>query len=353
MVVALAGIEKAGRSFPRLMPPKWQLLRAAIDEQARFKVVPDAEVGFLVAPHPGTDSRGFLNAEPWPGRATFLFLGNSFLTGANVGLEGSFTNLTGRMLDQPVLNLGIPAAGVERHLLLYRRFGMPLRPRVVAVCLYLTTDFSNDERFRNWVRAGRETPFVDFRNPGQGGAYQHPLALLRSLQLAPLLEHSWLFNKGREIAITWIWGRDHLEDRYRFPDGVELLLSRGAIEFARAPADADDSRIDTLAASLDRLRTQVTEQGSTLLVVLLPSLEELVRASPSAERVSAVARTRQRLIMERYEVLDLYPALRTATRLQAPYARDGHLNAYGNRIVADEFVAWFHRRLPALTTRPH
>jgi hypothetical protein len=346
VLVVLALVEKAGRSVPRLMPPQWQLLHAAILKDAESTPIPDPEIGFLPRPGPDTDSKGFPNSDPWPHHASIVFLGDSLVVAPGVPLSAKFTTLVGDLLpDQPVINLGVNAAGVERQTLLFRRFGIPLRPRSVVACLYLATDFSNDRRFRSWVQQGRGEEFFTYRIPGDHGEYVRPLDRLRTLQWGALLEQSWLFVKARELAISWTQGRDAIEERYRFPDGTETLFARGGLEFANTPVAANDPRIDELLTSLAHLRTLVEQHGARLIVALLPSAEELFRATAAAEKSNIVGRTKARLTSAGFSVLDFYPALRTAGRSRTPYLiNESHLNAYGHQIVAQRFVTWFREQ---------
>ena len=350
LLLVLAAVEKVGRNFPRLMPPQWQLLHSAIVAAESATPIPDPEIGFLPRPGPDKDSKGFPNSDPWPDQAAIVFLGDSLVVGPGVQLPGKFTSLIGDQLPgQPVVNLAVNAAGIERQTLIFRRFGAALRPRIVVACVYLVTDFANDLRFRSWVQEGQGQDFYTYRIPGDRGAYVSPLERVRTLQWGPLLEQSWLFVKGRELAIRWTKGDDALVERYRRPDGAESLMYLGNIAFANTPAAPDDPRIEALLMSLAKLQALVTESDARLLVALIPSIEELVRADPDAEQRNVVARTRDRLTRAGYSLLDLYPPLRAAGRTQTPYfVNGGHLNAYGHQIVAHEFVAWFqqHRGSP-------
>src|SRR6185503_17563765 len=116
----------------------------------------------------------------------------------------------------------------------------------------------------------------------------------------------------------------------------------GLVEFANAQTNAHDPRIDSLLVSLEHLQMLVREQDATLLVALIPSFEELFRERAGADRGNVMAHTRSRLDAAGFMVLDLYPSLRAGGRMQTPYVKDDiHLNAYGQQIVAHEFVAWF------------
>jgi hypothetical protein len=124
-------------------------------------------------------------------------------------------------------------------------------------------------------------------------------------------------------------------DRYRFADGSEILLTYQSERFAATPVAADDPRLDDLVASLETMRTDVERAGGALLVVLVPSKEELFGVPRTAIASNFVARARTRLGEAGFPVLDLYPVVRHAGRDHSPYFRtDSHFNVAGNRVVA-------------------
>jgi len=336
----------AGRRFPGLMPPDWQLLHSAIDEQARFEVVPDPEIGYLIPPHPGVDRFGFLNEDPWPDHPTFVFLGDSLLTGVGVGLRGSFTHLIERLLGERVVNLGLPAAGVERQIAVFRRFGAPLHARYVVACLYLASDFDNDVRYRSWLLHGRGRPYLEYQHEldQQRSTYESPLSLLMSLRFGTLLEKSWMYSRVRALARRAWSANPHEIDRYRFPDGSEALMSRGGLSFARSAAAPDDPSVVTMMASIRRLQAEAADAGAHFVVVTLPSKEELFGVPDSDARLNASARVVEQLREAGIPLVDMYPAIREAGSFQSPYLpRDIHFNPLGHHVVADQFVAWFRQ----------
>jgi hypothetical protein len=332
------------------MPPQWQIRYFVTHMDYDFTVVPDTEIGFLITPNQHkpirtldytstveTDSRGFPNREPWPRRATIVFLGDSLLTGGGVPLAESFTERIGQMMpDQALVNLGLAGAGPEREGVVYRRFGVELQPRLVVACLYLAADFDNDLQFTSWLREGHGTDYDAFRvnvAASQGKWYTFPLE--------QYLEQSWFYGMGKEAAHRWVQDSN---DRYRPADGTEILLFRRTLEFALSPAERNDPRIEALLASVEKLRNEVSRQGGRLLVMLIPSKEELFGVPATAEPFSVTARTRQRLQEASLPLLDLYPTLKQAAAVQAPYFRhDIHLTTYGNEVVARAFVDWFRR----------
>jgi hypothetical protein len=286
-----------------------------------------------------TDSKGFPNRDPWPTQANIVFLGDSLIVGEGVGLAGSFPELIARMLpNQTLVNLGVPAAGAKRQYPIYQRFGAGLRPRLVVACLYLAADFDNDLHFQSWLREGKNTDYNNYRLK-----FRETHETRWALDLDRLFERSWLLGMARELVVGWVAGEHRTPDRHHFPDGTEVLLYRPTIEFAAEAVAAHDARIDSMVNDLEKLRELVVHHDAEFLVMLIPSKEELFGVNASTRALNIVSRTRQRLEEAKFPVLDLYPAIQQGRARQSPYfTRDIHLNEYGNRIVAEQFVAWFH-----------
>jgi lysophospholipase L1-like esterase len=318
-------------------------------------IVPDAEIGFLGAPGQRqryvtdeatyikeTDNKGFPNREPWPERVDIVFLGDSLVEGGGVNLDQNFAGLVAQRLPtQGVLNLGLAAAGPERQYRIYQRFGRALRPSIVVAGWYLASDVHNDERFHAWLREGQGTDYNNFRlhvfsrkKPAKNSEGSLPIKRLLN---------SRLYGMGQELLSRWRGKDAALQDSFRFANGEEIVFEKRALEFAAQAIAADDARIDALFTSLEQLRTLVLSQQAELVVMLIPSKEELYGPGGAPDGASAVARVRQRLQETNLPVVDLYPALRARGDVQSPYfSRDIHLNAYGHRIVAEQFVSWFH-----------
>jgi lysophospholipase L1-like esterase len=345
------GAERAARKIPQLMLPHWQI-RYFVKNLKKSKLVPDAEIGFLMAPNQEeevrtpdftfvrvTDSKGFPNKDPWPAQADIVILGDSLVVGEGVGVAGGFSQLIAKMLpNKKLINLGIPAAGPERQYPIYRRFGVGLRPRLVVSCLYLASDFDNDIGFRSWLRLGQNSDYNNYRLRFREAQDKRP-----AFDLARLFERSWLLGMARDLVMRSIPGGNHFPDHYLFPDGTEVLLDKPTIEFAAEAVAAQDERIGAMVKSVETLRDLVARNAGNLLVMLIPSKEELFGVQASVRNLNIVSRTRQRLEDAKLPVLDLYPAMLKGGGSRSPYfSRDIHLNEYGNRIVAEQFAAWFN-----------
>jgi NADH-quinone oxidoreductase subunit M len=87
---------------------------------------------------------------------------------------------------------------------------------------------------------------------------------------------------------------------------------------------------------LTRLRTEVEADGGSLLVVLIPSKEELYGAEAYPPVLRAVREVRAGLDSLGLPTIDLYQAMRTGAGAAAPFfSRDIHFTPLGNRLVAE------------------
>lgn len=348
-LIVLAG-EIFLRMVPEVLPPQWQI--RLHNKSRRHRTVPDPDLGFLLQPYQHqvihtrdftylkeTDSKGFFNREPWPGNVDILFLGDSFLVGEGVGIDGQFSSLVGQGLpDKKIVNLGLPGAGPERQYRIYRRFGAPLHPRIVVACLYLASDLMNDLHFHAWLHEGRSSNYDQFRSTFGRRHDTSPVA--KVLQVA---QKSALYNTMQERLQRWRGGVG--AERLRRTDGTEMLLDSRTLRFLTEAIVPHDPRIDPLFVSLRELRASVSSQDTTLLVALMPSKEEIFGVDTFPEVLNLSRMVRQRLVEEHFLFLDLYPAIHDKRESQPPYfSRDSHLNNYGNRIVADQLLTWLQDR---------
>ena len=109
-----------------------------------------------------------------------------------------------------------------------------------------------------------------------------------------------------------------------------MHLDEFTVRFAAAPAAKDDPRIDALVTTMGRLREFVQQQGAELLVMFIPSREELFGVPESVANLNVVTRTRQRLEAAGFAVLDLYPPLRRGATAKTPFfPNDIHLTKVG------------------------
>jgi lysophospholipase L1-like esterase len=287
-----------------------------------------------------TDHAGFTNAEPWPSRVDIAVLGDSLLAGAGVGLEGQFTTLLDRRLeDRTVLNLGLPGGGTEQQYRVYRRYAEPLRPELVIAVVWVVWDIENTLRFDRWLA---EKPGIDYDTYRRSYGQARPRPRSSGWELAKgRLGRSHLLRAARDLLRPSPPSR--LAGRFAFPNGDEVLLStreqwRLANGFERP--DTPNLR-EVFVRPLERLRTEVEGNGGRFVVALVPSKEELYGAASFPEVLRAIQEVKPELEARGLPVLDLYPTFRARGMESAPYYRlDMHLNELGNRLVADELEKW-------------
>ncbi len=347
---AMAG-EALLRSRPAWLPSQWQI---RMHERTRqHRTVPNAEIGFLLQPHQKqqtrnrdydylkeTDSHGFPNREPWPKQADIVFLGDSLLTGEGVGIDYQFTTLIDRQLPKlEVINFGVPGAGPERQYRVYRQFDIGRRPHVVVACWYLVSDLDNDTHFNAWLKDDGGMTFNRFRLTYARRTAPRPPRLMR------LLHRSVLYGYGRAWLQRTYGEPPPWQVRHRLANGTEMILDERKLPFVTAEVAADDPRLLRAMASLERLQTLAARRQASVVVMLIPSKEELHYDDggvAESEASTMLTRVRQYLRSARVPTLDLYEILDRSSRVQAPFfPRDSHLNHYGNRIVAEHFVAWW------------
>jgi hypothetical protein len=349
----VGGMEASGRQYSSLMPEQWQVEQFTIQFCCKpYPTQPDGLLGFRMLSNQRklirtpdytflfeTDSEGFPNRDPWPKDPKVVFLGDSMILGTGVGLDASFPALfAGRPPQQPMVNLGLAAAGPERQARAYARYGATWHPEIVVSCLFLTSDFDNDFHFLSWIQDDQPRDYDTYR-------IRLARARNRKGRFQRLLDSSVVLHRAFDPILGLIEGPRHPKGHVRLEDGSDLLLDRRAFQFAATAAAPDDPRVRLLSGSVARLRASVEQSGAELVVMLIPSKEELFGIDAAQATANLSSRFKQRLAAMSLPLIDLYPRLQKEGAKQAVYfPHDIHLNALGNKIVAEELTAWFRRR---------
>ncbi len=345
-------IEDLMRADPRLQPPEWQIAHQA--RQLADRVVADDYLGFRLPAHREevvetldftfrrvTGADGFPVLGPWPQRADIVFLGDSLLLGEGVGLEGSFVARIDRALaDKRVVNLGNPGAGPARQYRIFERYGLALQPELVVACLYLAADLENDTHFHAWLEDPSLRDYNEFRLSYNRRMDQRPQGHIgRRLERHPL--YSW----AQSFVEPLLWGKHRIPHRVTFDDGSVLFLKRQKVQFARAAYGGGEADLVRLIATLGRLETLVDKNGGELVVMLIPSKEELYGNGQKQAVVNASRRLQGKLLDLGLAYLDLQPVLQqVGSQRPVFFRRDIHLNDLGNEIAAAAFLQWADTR---------
>jgi lysophospholipase L1-like esterase len=303
-----------------------------------------------------TDHAGFPNREPWPERIDVAVLGDSLLIGAGLGFDGQFTTLlSNRLGGKTVLNLGVPGAGTEQQLRVYRKFAAPLRPRFVVATIWITWDVDNSLQFNRWLAEKSTMDFTEYRmtfgdthpastNAGPSSLERLGTALRGCLSKSYLLKAIYLRVKAPSPS-------DPHVERAALPSGDTILLAvrdedRLAMGLER-PGAPDASEV--FFKPLVQLRNEVEAQGGKFVLLLVPSKEELYAAESFPDVLRSWREAKVGFAAQQLPVLDLYPVLRQQGQDRPIFfSLDAHLNRAGNQAVADALAQWISRGdLPA------
>ena len=318
--------------------------------QRTENVIPDADVGFVLPPNliqrvqtldfefqRVTDEYGFVNPVGWPDQVDIVFLGDSLIMAEGVGLDNGFASRVDEVLvDQSILNLGSPGAGLERQYRIFDKFAADRRPRLVVACLYISSDLTNDMHFLGWLEDSLDMTYNKFRL-----SYSRRAARGSRGTLQWRLRNHILSNWALSVIEPGLWGEREIRHRRSMPDGSELFFSRDMVKFSKRAFDGSEPELENLYESLNRLQESVQNVGANLVFMLLPSKEEIFAVDDIARNNSAAGVLKKELDRRSIPYLDVYPLLQEAGRQHTPFfTRDAHMNSHGNKIVADAFVRW-------------
>jgi lysophospholipase L1-like esterase len=340
------------RLFPTVLSPQLQI---QLQGGASDWWVPDPELGFLAKPNQHlmvrtsdftgveeTDHYGFSNRGPWPATVDILFLGDSLISGAGVGIDGQFSSLLAHMLPgTKVINLGLSGASAEHQYRIYKRFGISLHPKLVISSVYLTSDVRNAVRYHSWLNCPDCGEYDSFRlhfNPKRR-APPSTNSVLGSWKI--LIKQSFLFMALRDVGQT---KQTLVQDRLTLPNGEEIFLSIPTLQQLAQITPAEPG-FDYLANSLSQIQKLADSQKAEYLVLLIPGKEEIFGAGKLPALLKSHDIFVQRLKEQRLPFLDLYSTIRERGQSRSPfYTRDIHLNGFGNQIVAGRLCQWIEER---------
>jgi lysophospholipase L1-like esterase len=345
LVVAVAISELVLRIVPGLMPAHAANRARLFRDLGSVRTRPDPYIGFLYPPNfQGTmrhndatftfrtDSRGFRNVDPWPGRADVVALGDSLTFGFGVPDGRSWVDLAARTLPgAAVINLALPGYGPLQQLRVYETFGAALRPKVVLVGFFPANDFWDTAKFLTWLRLGEGGNYLLWRDFGvnsMGG---------RSL-IEKILRGSYLHSLVWAVLNpdTEAFGRDAIVHQTA---GGRLLLLPSTLRKLRERALPGRPEFDEALAALKELDHRVHADGGRMVVVVLPSKESvyLPPEDGPADPLKHVFRAFKQLNLA---YLDVAPRLRerAAAGELLFFEVDGHPNERGYAVIADAVV---------------
>jgi hypothetical protein len=245
-----------------------------------------------------------------------------------------------------VVNLSQPVTGTTSHLRILRDFGTFLfedatKPPLV-IWQFFGNDFNDDYGlavFRDEISPIEEAETVESESFGDW---------LRS--------HSTLLAVGETILTGRFTGVPDAEalyvKPYRASYGEHVLQFGGAYELGALDMSLEINQIGLgySRESFIEAQNMVSEWGGNLVIVLIPTREEVYRhvTEPimGAENIARLESARQAMLELCADLAltchDAYPvfAERAANNEALYYEDDMHLNAYGNLVLAEALMAW-------------
>ncbi len=303
--------------------------------EATRKVTSEFDVTFAINSLGLRDDADLAQAKP-AGTQRVLVIGDSFVLGYTVERHDHFVDLVERALvadGRPVqvLNGGTEGYATDQAVAWLRRDGFAFAPDVVVACF-----FQNDV-WMNGQRSYSGTPKPRF-------------ALDGTLEPAPAMEaprRGWLATRTALFGLF-----DNLQTSMRF--GKELAYQDGSIAMPidevvmlrQPPAGVADAWART-AAGLRALKQSCDEKGAKLLLVAIPTREEIEPGAlerwckargVAAEAVDPQSPAQKALGLAAaagIATLDPKPALAAAAKDGAKvyFETDWHLNPAGSRVL--------------------
>ncbi|PJF37066.1 MAG: hypothetical protein CUN49_02190 [Candidatus Thermofonsia Clade 1 bacterium] len=357
--IALRFVHQTPFTEARLAPlPLWHedaTFQMVVAPEARdVEQVGSLSVRFRVSTYAWWNGHvGFRTPPPEDGAVQAVALGDSH-TFCFTAEEACWVNLLSARLGTPIANLGQPVTGSESHARRYYSFvanpALGLKQPRLVLWQFFGNDY-NDDYGLALLNGTAQTP---------------PEATAPAPAEAPL--SAWLRQYSAVFALLDALMRADDPQMRRFIDPYRVSTAQVDIAFGRPYlAEAFDMRQarnregeQLSRAAILRTRTLVEANGGRFIVLLMPTKEEVYRhlTEPylGTAYLEQLAEPRLRLLAFCAEAqltcLDLTPEL-TARALQGQqlfFSDDIHLNAQGNRAVAEIVAAFLDRDHSPSTT---
>jgi lysophospholipase L1-like esterase len=343
LLVCLVAGELFFRQWPRFLSEEaalrlhWRELSEDVRNQGWTD--PNRHFGFLYRPNLTgqvssqeleftftTDEKGFRNGSPWPKEADIVVVGDSMAFGYGVDDEEAWVRLVDDELPATrVINLGLIGSGPEQYLRVLEGFGLELAPELVLFMLFPGNDLADAEDFRQWLDAGTDVPYREWRV-----ARGRTPALGR---VRRLVEGSYLvaFLRGaRDSLISPVPA-----STIALEEG-SLRLTPTIYASSMKKAQPGHPVFELIMATVEEARAISKQHGSDFMVLLMPAKEEVYLPLVDQPGPSPVDAFKSPLQERGIPFIDLTPHFQAEAATAAPlfFEVDGHPNEDGYRLIA-------------------
>jgi SGNH hydrolase-like domain, acetyltransferase AlgX len=274
------------------------------------------------------DRGGYRNAAPLA-RADVILLGDSYVEGRYVSDDQLVSSFLQARLRRPVANLGVAGYGTAQELIVLKRDGFPLEPRIAIWFFFEGNDLYNDQEFENALLAPWEVRANAWT--GQSGWWRRSLVRSAHGQLR-LLAHAIVPRHWPHFGMLAVG----------HPRGQRVLFGP---EAAVPWTDFERGRWERARDTLVEAARLTRERGIHLLLVYVPIkfrvYRDFVQLPPHSEAREWTLWPLPDLFTqlcgaERLACVDLTGALRDAVREGGtPYPSvDSHWSPEGHQLIA-------------------
>lgn len=278
------------------------------------------------------DSNGFRNDHEIQ-QAPVVVIGDSFVEWALVPKSELVSDRLARMLQVEVANLGQPAYGPQQELIVLRRYGLGLRPKVVLWFFFEGNDLLDVSRYERTIRN------VDEIMKGRESAKERSFANNALLALAGITSPPPSGDEARRRSGRFLRGQSHEESTLYFAyAGAEL-------------SEQDLASLQTAQGCFQQAQQLCATAGAKLVIVYVPTKYRVFRdfcefpedgygktwvLNDLPSRVETWCKT------QAIPYLDLTPSLKeSATKGELVYfTDDGHWNAQGHEVVTKAIASF-------------
>jgi lysophospholipase L1-like esterase len=351
IAVGLLGLEAFLRLFPQALPEEARLRLhwSAVGEGGRdanhqMMTVADPYLGFRYRPNFAgrltrgdldftftTDEKGFRNSSPLPDQADIVVLGDSMAFGYGVPDDATWSHRVAMQFpDYTISNFGLIGGAPQQYLRILETEALELNPKLVLFMLFLGNDLNDAKLFQEWLEAGTDITYADWRSDG-GAPSDWPT--LRSLTSGSYL---MAFQRAVRSSLS----SSMASETITLGDGQRVQLVPKVYDNDAVMANPQHPVSQLVMTTIEEAQRLSRRHGSHFLVLLMPTKEEVYLPLVGKPAPAMIEKFRPALEGQGIPFLDLTPYLRARTREIGPvfHEVDGHPNVAGYEVIADVVV---------------